>query len=107
MANERIATDFSSLYRKLLTTGVFVLINTIWIGGEMGPVHAACLRSFIRHGHDILLHCYERPKDAPHGVQFFDARKLMNENEIMRHKKTGTLFPLGYLRVSSFATTYV
>lgn len=57
----------------------------------MGPVHAACLRSFVRHGHEILLHCYDRPKDAPDGIKFFDARNLMNENEIIRHKATGSL----------------
>lgn len=68
-----------------------MLINTIWIGGEMGPIHAACLRSFVRHGHEILLHCYERPKDAPDGIKFFDARQLMNENEVIRHKETGSL----------------
>jgi len=68
-----------------------MLINTMWIGDRLGPIQAACLRSFMRHGHDVLLHCFERPRDVPTGVKLFDAKLLMNENEIMRHKATGSV----------------
>ena len=66
-------------------------INSIWIGKELGPVHAACLRSFARHGYDVVLHCYERPVDLPDGVKLFDANRLMRPDEIVRHKKTSSL----------------
>lgn len=66
-------------------------INSIWIGGELSAVHAACLRSFVRHGHEVVLHCYDKPKDLPDGVRLFDANKLMRPNEIVRHKKSGSL----------------
>lgn len=68
-----------------------MIINTLWIGREMGALHAACLRSFIRHGHDVVLHAYGKPVDAPKGVVFFDADKLMSEKEIFAHKSTGSL----------------
>lgn len=68
-----------------------VAINSLWIGGEMGAVHAACLRSFIRVGYKVVLHCYEKPSDAPSGVDFFDASFLMRPDEIVRHKSTGSL----------------
>lgn len=71
--------------------GEVLLVNTIWIGNELGPIHAACLRSFLRHGHEVVLHAYGRPHDTPEGVRLFDANKLMKEEEIILHKKTNSL----------------
>ncbi|MEM6664248.1 MAG: hypothetical protein AAF666_18960 [Pseudomonadota bacterium] len=69
-------------------------INAIWIGGPMGPVHAACLRSFVATGHDVILHGYDVPVDVPHGVTFSDAEKLLpRDRYFFRHKKTGSLAP--------------
>jgi hypothetical protein len=66
-------------------------VNSFWIGNKLGSVHAACLRSFVRTGHDVVLHAYGRPEDTPDGVRLFDANKLMRETEIISHKKTGSL----------------
>lgn len=68
-----------------------MIVNTFWIGRKMGPVHAACLRSFLRNGHDVVLHSYGVPEDAPKGLRIFDASKLMGENEIIAHRETGSL----------------
>lgn len=68
-----------------------MLVNTIWIGKKLGPVHAACLRSFVRYGHDVVLHAYGAPDDTPKGVRLFDASRLMDEKEIFAHKDTGSL----------------
>lgn len=68
-----------------------MIVNTVWIGKELGPVHTACLRSFVRHGHDVVLHAYGKPHDTPDGVRLFDASKLMKEEEIILHKKTSSL----------------
>lgn len=66
------------------------VVNSIWIGKELGSVHAACLRSFVRHGYDVVLHCYERPTDLPEGIRLFDAAKLMPPEQIFRNKRTGS-----------------
>lgn len=66
-------------------------INAIWIGEVLGPVHAACLRSFMRHGHRVVLHIFDRPRDAPEGVEFFDATRLMQRSEIVAYKSNGSL----------------
>lgn len=68
-----------------------MIVNTVWIGKKLGPVHAACLRSFVRQGHDVVLHAYGKPEDTPAGVRLFDASKLMSENEVFSHKETGSL----------------
>lgn len=67
------------------------IVNTVWIGERLGPIHAACLRSFVRNGHDVVLHAYGRPVDVPEGVRLFDANQLMSKDEIFSHKGTGSL----------------
>ncbi|WP_439273529.1 hypothetical protein [Pseudochrobactrum sp. HB0163] len=60
------------------------VVNSLWIGKRLGAVHAACLRSFLRHGHEVVLHSYGTPEDTPKGVKVFDAAKLMKESEIVQ-----------------------
>lgn len=59
-------------------------INFIWIGNQLGEVHAACVRSFVRHGHKVLMHCYEEIIDLPKGVEVHDANKLLPISEMIR-----------------------
>src|SRR5690625_211718 len=66
-------------------------VNMFWHGPKLGPMHAACVRSFLRHGHMVIMHCYERPEDLPDGVQVFDAAKLMPLAELHMHEKTGSV----------------
>lgn len=66
-------------------------INAVWIGEALGAVHAACLRSFLRHGHRVVLHCFETPVDVPSGVELFNAADLMHPAEIVRYEKSGSL----------------
>ena len=40
-------------------------VHAFWIGGPLGAMHTACLKSFIRAGHRTLLHVYDDPGDAP------------------------------------------
>lgn len=60
----------------------------IWIGPRMGPLHAACVASFVRHGHRVVLHAYEPVEDAPIGVEMADANRLMPEAEILPFRGT-------------------
>ncbi len=72
-------------------------VNAFWIGPELGPIHVACLLSFTRHGHRVVLHGYERPADVPKGVEFSDARLLLPESMIFRQVKTGSYAPFSDL----------
>jgi hypothetical protein len=67
------------------------VVNAVWIGPELGEIQAACLQSFVRHGHRVILHCYETPKDAPAYIEIADARRFLAEDRILRHRKTGSL----------------
>ena len=64
-------------------------INSVWIGRELGAVHVACLRSFLRQGHKVVLHCYAPPHDVPIGVEIADASSLIPEAQIARYLEGG------------------
>jgi hypothetical protein len=66
-------------------------VHFFWHGRRLGPVHAACLRSCLRVGHHAVLHCYEPPEDVPAGVTLRDARAVMPEADLLRHRKSGSL----------------
>lgn len=67
------------------------IINAVWVGPTLGPVHAACLASFVRHGHKVRLHCYERPEDLPTGVEAVDASSILPASRIVRYRAGGSL----------------
>jgi hypothetical protein len=54
-------------------------------------MHAACLQSFVRQGHRVVLHTYDPPEDAPKGVEIADASILLSRDKIIRHRETGSL----------------
>jgi hypothetical protein len=70
---------------------VLPTVNAIWIGRELGQIGSACLRSFSRHGHRVVLHCYARPRDTPPGIEIADANILIPQSRIIRHRETGSL----------------
>lgn len=69
----------------------FQTVNMFWHGAELGPVHSACIRSFLRQGHPVILHCYNAPIDVPDGVQLFDASKLMPLSDLIANSETGSV----------------
>ena len=64
--------------------------STLWIGGNLGPIGAACLASFVRRGHPVVLYCYDPPRDAPAGVELAAAASIIPSSRIIRHKETGS-----------------
>ena len=64
--------------------------HALWIGERLGPVAGACLRSFVRVGHPVVLHCYDEPRDAPDGVVLSDAATLVPRDRVFTHAKTGS-----------------
>ena len=72
-------------------------INTIWIGLELGPIHVECLKSFLKHGHRVVLHVYEEPVDLPFGIELSDANELLPRELIFTNRKTGSYAPFSDL----------
>src|SRR5690606_33677576 len=73
-------------------------INAVWIGRQMGPMHAACLQSFIDTDHLVVLHTYGEVEDAPRGVVYSDARQLLPEEDLVRHRNGSFALSSDYMR---------
>lgn len=54
-------------------------IGALWIGGDLPRHSAACLASFVRHGHPVTLYSYGRIGDVPAGVAVEDANAILPE----------------------------
>lgn len=72
-------------------------INSIWIGPELGPIHTACLRSFLRHGHEVTLYVYEPPRDLPPGIAIRSAEELLPYPVLLKGRERARLSMLSNL----------
>lgn len=65
-------------------------INAFWVGPRLGRMGVSCLRSFVRHGHRVVLHAYERPQDLHPEIELADASRIMPANRILRYSVNGS-----------------
>ncbi len=65
-------------------------VHALWIGDRLGPLAAACLQSFSKNGHEVILHCYQNLADLPKGIQIQDANKIVPKEEIISHRDSGS-----------------
>ena len=65
-------------------------IHALWIGSRLGPVAAACIGSFARAGHEVVLHAYRDVEDLPACVRLSDASRVIPEKAIVRHRQSGS-----------------
>lgn len=72
-------------------TAELPVINMFWDGPLLGAVHAACARSFLRHGHRVIMHCYDLPSDLPEGIEVFDATQIMPRSDLIANTETGSV----------------
>ncbi|QKD01280.1 hypothetical protein [Mesorhizobium loti] len=79
-------------------------VHAIWIGGPLGPMHVACLKSFLRIGHRTVLHVYDDPGDAPLGVELADAAEILPRERIIVHRNGGYALFADIFRYKLLAT---
>jgi len=65
-------------------------IGTLWIGPELGWMEQLCLKSFVDHGHKVILYTYDTVKGVPEGVQMANASDVLPSDKIIRHARTGS-----------------
>ena len=65
-------------------------VHALWIGDRLGLLAAACLQSFSRNGHEVILHCNKNLPDLPKGIQVQDANKTIPKEEIIAHRASGS-----------------
>ena len=65
------------------------VFNAFWYGPPLNVFHWACMRSFLRRGHEYRLHVYD-PVAAPEGVTLVDASELLPREQIFHFENPFT-----------------
>lgn len=65
-------------------------IHALWIGHTLGRISSCCLKSFVLRGHKVYLHTYNHIDGVPDGINMVDANFILPEDQIFKHKKTGS-----------------
>lgn len=63
-----------------------VIINSLWIGGDLSRFEHACLKSHVLVGHEHHLWCYSPIKNIPDGIIIRDGREILPEKDIFVYK---------------------
>jgi hypothetical protein len=66
-------------------------IFTFWQDSPLSYIERMCLASMLAAGHSVDLYSYDELEDVPAGVSVKDARLIMTEDRIIRHKSTGSI----------------
>lgn len=56
------------------------------MGPELGAVERACALSVLRHGHELILYCYDEPRGVPPGVEIGDAAEILPRSWAEAHR---------------------
>lgn len=65
-------------------------IGSLWVGEELSWLEQLCLKSFLDHGHNVVLFTYGDVKGIPDGVCQEGANTILPADNIIRHAKTGS-----------------
>ncbi len=63
------------------------IIQSLWIG-ELSHMQKLSIASFLSHGHDYHLYCYEKLEGIPDGCKVMDANEILPEKNIFSYKIT-------------------
>ncbi len=61
-------------------------VNGLWIGQSLGWLGRLSITSFLQHGHEYHLYCYDDISDAPDGTVLKDAREVLPASEIFAYQ---------------------
>lgn len=62
-------------------------LASFWVGGPLGDIEIASIKSFLRHGDKITIYSY-KPIQLPNGAKSADAATILPGNKILRDQKT-------------------
>jgi Alpha 1,4-glycosyltransferase conserved region/Glycosyltransferase sugar-binding region containing DXD motif len=67
------------------------VIQMFWHGPALSRVERLSMSSFVAQGHDVHLHVYDAPDGVPAGVKLCDANSVIDESQLFRHPKSGSM----------------
>ena len=65
-------------------------VATLWIGPALSWIEQLCLRSFVDHGHPVVLYAYEPVANVPEGIRTADANAVFPKTDYIRHARSGS-----------------
>lgn len=66
------------------------IMASLWIGGSLSYIEQVCLKSFVDHGHRMILYTYGEVKNVPPGVEVMDANLIFPNDNYIVHAKSGS-----------------
>ena len=70
-----------------------VIVQSLWVGKQLGDLEINCIKSHLRVGHIFILYIYNEVDNIPDGTIIEDARKILNERYLALNNKFG-FYPL-------------
>src|SRR4051794_39198783 len=64
--------------------------HAFWVGARLSAIAHACLASFVRIGHRVVLHSYDSVDNLPRGVECADANAIVPRHHLFVHVDTGS-----------------
>lgn len=62
------------------------LFRSFWYGEPLSPYQQLCLKSFVDHGHEFILYCYDY-FDVPRGVELRDANEFFPRDRVFFYRR--------------------
>jgi len=66
------------------------IVASLWIGGRLSFLEQLCLKSFVDHGHRVILYTYGAVAGVPAGVEVLEAERIYPADSYIRHRRTGS-----------------
>lgn len=66
------------------------VLNSMWVEGRLSYLEKVCLASAVAVGHKVVLYTYKSVEGVPAGVEVRDAREIMPEELLIKHKKSNS-----------------
>lgn len=65
-------------------------VASLWIGPALSWLEQLCLISYADNGHEVILYTYDKVANVPDCVRVEDARAILPNDRIIRHRRTGS-----------------
>lgn len=62
-------------------------VSSLWIGQKLSSLEILSIKSFLWHGYNYHLYCYEDIANLPSGVTVMDANEIIEKENIFTYKK--------------------
>lgn len=67
-------------------------IQMLWIGDALSPIEQLSMKSFLYHGHTVVLYAYDDIQGIPKDVIVRDADTIVPRSKIFKHMNSYAAF---------------